>query len=269
MKVSIITINYNNAEGFKRTCQSVVEQDLSDCEWIVIDGNSTDGGKEILHSYSHQMAYWVSEPDNGIYHAMNKGIEQAKGEFCLFMNSGDTFHEKNVLSRVKPLLRDKDFYVGHLLRVGKHNLIIPAEDDVTCFRLLQMPYSHQSSFIRTEMLKQRPYREDFKMMSDWEQMVFELLLNERSYCKLDFIVADFDTLGISSLNKELYQKERAQILNEYFTPRILNSLIGRNDFERKILHSLGKENELGKDFKILRNVLKKTVKDLWNGLLRR
>ena len=80
MKLSIITVNYNNREGLQRTIDSVVSQTFRDFEWIVIDGGSTDGSKELIKQYADHFSYWVSEPDKGIYNAMNKGILKATGE---------------------------------------------------------------------------------------------------------------------------------------------------------------------------------------------
>ena len=84
MKLSIITINYNNKAGLQRTIDSVICQTCKDFEWIVIDGGSTDGSKQLIEQYQSHFAYWCSEPDNGVYHAMNKGITHAKGEYLLF-----------------------------------------------------------------------------------------------------------------------------------------------------------------------------------------
>lgn len=88
MKYSIITINYNNADGLRRTIESVVNQTYKDIEYIIIDGGSTDGSVDVIKEYGSQIDYWVSEPDKGIYNAMNKGILQAHGEYLNFMNSG-------------------------------------------------------------------------------------------------------------------------------------------------------------------------------------
>ena len=88
-KVSVITISYNNAEGLRRTIESVVAQNYSDYEYIIIDGGSTDNSRQIIESYADHISYWVSEPDKGVYNAMNKGIAQATGEYLHFLNSGD------------------------------------------------------------------------------------------------------------------------------------------------------------------------------------
>ena len=91
MKLSIITVNLNNKDGLQKTIDSVISQTFKDFEWIVIDGGSTDGSKELIEKYSDYISYWVSEPDKGVYNAMNKGIQVAKGEYLNFMNSGDSF----------------------------------------------------------------------------------------------------------------------------------------------------------------------------------
>ena len=113
MKFSIITINYNNVEGLRNTIKSVVNQTYTDYEFIIIDGGSTDGSVEVIKEYANIITYWVSEPDKGIYNAMNKGIEVANGEYLNFMNSGDCFYNNDVLQKVADYHLEKDMIVGH------------------------------------------------------------------------------------------------------------------------------------------------------------
>ena len=122
MTLSIITINFNNVAGLKRTVDSVLHQTADDFEYIIIDGASTDGSREFIESCSSKLAYWVSEKDNGVYHAMNKGIGHARGDYLLFLNSGDYLNDAEVLARVfnRPLQEDiiyGDIIWGH--RRGK------------------------------------------------------------------------------------------------------------------------------------------------------
>ena len=98
--LTIITVNLNNREGLQRTIDSVVEQTFTDYEWIVIDGGSTDGSRELIEQYADHFTYLVSEPDKGIYNAMNKGIAHAKSDWLQFLNSGDWLTEKDVLNNV-------------------------------------------------------------------------------------------------------------------------------------------------------------------------
>ena len=99
MKLSIITINYNNLAGLQRTIDSVVCQTWHDYEWIIIDGGSSDGSKELIEQYQEYITYWCSEPDKGIYNAMNKGIDHAHGDYLIFMNSGDAFASKKCIRK--------------------------------------------------------------------------------------------------------------------------------------------------------------------------
>ena len=112
-KLSIITINKNNCEGLQRTIDSVLSQTWHDFEWIVIDGDSTDGSKELIEKYQKHFTYWCSEPDKGIYNAMNKGITASKGEYLIFMNSGDCFYNEMVLEESLQYL-GSDFVIGQI-----------------------------------------------------------------------------------------------------------------------------------------------------------
>ena len=111
VKITIITINFNNCEGLGKTIDSVVSQSCHDYEYIVIDGGSTDGSVNVIKDNADNIDYWVSEKDDGIYNAMNKGIDHATGEYCLFLNSGDTLHDCEVIASVVPVL-EADIVVG-------------------------------------------------------------------------------------------------------------------------------------------------------------
>ena len=100
MKLSIITINYNNCEGLRETILSVVEQTCKQFEWIIVDGGSQDGSVALLEQYRSYFSYWCSETDKGIYNAMNKGLQHAHGEYCLFLNSGDRLTNNRIIEQV-------------------------------------------------------------------------------------------------------------------------------------------------------------------------
>ena len=117
MKLSIITINYNNRDGLQKTIDSVVSQTYKNFEWIIIDGGSTDGSKELIEQYQDHCAYWCSEPDKGIYNAMNKGIEKAIGDYSLFLNSGDRLHDDTVIDKIVSFLGKTVF--------GNYKIYIP------------------------------------------------------------------------------------------------------------------------------------------------
>ncbi len=270
MKLSVITINYNNREGLARTLHSVAGQKLSDAqkcevEHIVVDGGSTDGSTAAIEQNAPNLSSWVSEPDHGIFNAMNKGIAMAKGEYVNFMNSGDTFHSPDVLAAVLPLLDGKDFYIGHQQNTGEKTNRILAPQEVSAALLLHKALSHQSAFIRTGLLRKRPYREDLRLVSDWEQMLYEMVFNNASYGLLDFVVADFDTTGAShqARNRRIYQEETEKVLRELLPPRMHTFVTGGgNRYLRKINMAEGNENALRRDWKILRNAVKLLLSDL-------
>ena len=112
MKITIITINYNNKDGLRKTIESVVRQTKPPYEYIVIDGASTDGSNLLLSEYGSFITYSVSEKDTGIYNAMNKGIKMSMGDYLLFLNSGDTLVDVNILDRVSSELMDADILEG-------------------------------------------------------------------------------------------------------------------------------------------------------------
>ena len=115
MKYSIITINYNNKDGLKKTIESVINQSCKDFEYIIIDGGSTDGSVDVIRQYADRINYWISEPDKGVYNAMNKGVAQAHGEYLNFMNSGDCFSDNSVLENIAHSLCSYDIVTGKVI----------------------------------------------------------------------------------------------------------------------------------------------------------
>lgn len=268
IKISIITVCYNDREGLRRTMDSVAQQTAkrgADYEFIVIDGASTDGGAELLKSRSHEVDTLVSEPDQGIYDAMNKGIALARGTFCNFMNAGDTFADPDTVARVAAQLADKDYYMGHQLNLPPHKKIGRAPLQISALHLAITPLSHQSTFIRTALLKARPYQVKYRILADWEQEVYELILQNRTYERLDFTVAHFDTTGLSAQagRDGRFEEEHQKIMDAHFGPRLAQALIGRDRTERKMLYAISKPDAWERDMKLLRNLLKALPKDLW------
>ena len=216
MKLSIITINYNNLEGLKKTYDSVVCQTWTDYEWIIIDGGSTDGSREFIEEHQDRFAYWCSEPDKGVYNAMNKGIAKAKGEYLNFMNSGDCFYEKETLEKVFSQEHQADILYGDINFVGKeHNKVFHYPKDLTLHYFLYRSLGHPSTFIRTFLLKEHGYREDFRIVSDWAQ--FLVWFREgKTFEHLDMIVSLFDLYGISSTNSSFLKEEKERVFQELF-----------------------------------------------------
>lgn len=230
MKISVVTINYNNKTGLSKTLDSIINQSYKTFEFIVIDGGSEDGSKELLLQNSNVITYWVSEPDHGIYHAMNKGIMKAKGDYCIFMNSGDSFYDLNVLENVVPFLDGTDVIYGNTEYTDGKIRYSANEPPYLSFFIVNS-FSHQSTFIRTELLKKYLYDESLKIVADWKFFLQTLILNNGSFKAIDLKISLYDANGISSTNKVLYEKERKQVLASLFPQWILidyeNLLFGK------------------------------------------
>ncbi len=225
MKLSIITINYNNAEGLRKTLASVASQTFRDFEHIIVDGGSTDGSVEVIREYEQSLASclsplasnlkWLSEPDSGIYNAMNKGIAMAQGEYLQFLNSGDWLVDENSLTNVFAEAADMDIIYGDRINVyanGTTEGVNYFPDKMTALFLYQGMISHQASFIKHGLFeKYGLYREDLKYASDWEFFLKTFLLHNCSYQHVHQYVVYFDCAGISSItenNEEMWNERR-------------------------------------------------------------
>jgi glycosyltransferase involved in cell wall biosynthesis len=248
MKLSIITINLNNASGLLKTIESIVQQTTQEFEHIIIDGGSTDGSVDIIKRYTNipsgayrqdckdsdntlnvplnsQISYWVTESDKNIYHAMNKGILASKGEYCQFLNSGDTLANSKVIEDVLPYLTDKGVYLGYLVKEKNNGKIYVDKGYLGALTFLNI-YSgglnHSSAFIRRQLFDEYGfYDENYTIVSDWKWFIKAIVLNNVSIYNLNFTISKFDMNGISNTNILLLQEERRKVLNEIIPPRIL------------------------------------------------
>ena len=215
MKFSVITISYNNAEGLRKTMESVFSQTCADYAFIVIDGGSNDGSVDIIKNGEQKLSFWCSEADKGVYNAMNKGVSHAKGDYLIFMNSGDTFHGRDALSKVAALQLTSDIVACQILRMDNGQLLRPYVDDVLV-QLMQSTLNHQATFIRRSVFDKCQYDERFKIVSDWKFWVEAILFQGCSYQMLDLVVAEQDMSGISNTNIDLDKRERLQVMQELF-----------------------------------------------------
>jgi glycosyltransferase involved in cell wall biosynthesis len=220
MKLSIITINYNNKNGLKETIESVISQTNKDFEWVIIDGGSTDGSKELIEQNSNYISYFVSEPDSGIYQAMNKGIVTSHGNYLLFLNSGDTLIDKDTIERALPLLINRDIYVGKIVSKGKMNESYEEQSDFSSEGILKkLTFTwipHQASFFRRGVFEEYGrYREDMKIVSDWWFYFWSLVLGKASIASLPLTIASYDANGISHTNRAQAIEEQEKLLNEH------------------------------------------------------
>ena len=219
-KLSIITINRNNAEGLRRTIDSVVTQTFKDYEYIVIDGASTDGSVDVIKEYTGKITFQVSEPDTGIYNAMNKGIRMAKGEYCQFLNSGDYLFDTDVLNKVFTRNNSEDLLYGDII-VRKENSerIWHFPEKLSFFYLSTEFLGHSSTFIKRNLFDQVGYyNEDLQIVSDWEFFLLALAKYNCTSIKLNYKISYILSGGISSdkASRELLIKEREKVLNQHF-----------------------------------------------------
>lgn len=235
MKLSIITINYNDAAGLKKTLDSVAMQTCANFEHIIVDGASTDGSVDIICQYADsqdirrqgneatRQVVWLSEPDTGIYNAMNKGIRMASGEYLLFLNSGDVLVDENVVYDFIASDRIEDIVAGGTL-LGVDERLPKYPPEVLTYELFVTDsLMHAATFIRRELFEQYGlYNEQHRIVSDWEFFVKVLVNNNCTYTTIDRLISLFDTTGISnqSSHSTLHEQERREVIDRYM-PRLI------------------------------------------------
>ena len=221
--INIITINKDNKEGLKKTIESVVNQTFFDkINYIIIDGASTDGSKELIKQYQDKLYYCCSEPDKGIFNAMNKGIDAAPDEgYCLFLNSGDYLETTDVIEKIYDEL-DKDIVYGNEIKVeyikqplvsyttmrATRSYTARYPDNITedFFRKGALP--HQSTFIKTSLQKQYKYSEDWKLLGDWKFFREMIMVKRVSYKHIKTVISVYSLDGVSTTNRKLHDKEK-------------------------------------------------------------
>lgn len=255
MKYSIITVNYNHHEGLRRTIESVVSQSFKDYEYIVIDGGSDDGSCEVIEEYADRISYWVSEPDDGIYNAMNKGILKSTGDYLIFMNSGDNFYDEDVLKNVLPYLT-ADIVHGRLFYDSgrERSVYLKGEPDLQHF--LDNTLNHQSSFIARKLFIDTLYDEHYKIVSDWKFFMEELILYNCSFVSIPVKVGLFEEGGLSESDHTLDAKERQEVLEQIFPPRIVKTLIRFKGKESPMLDLIPQFNKTYQLQKIIVTIVK-------------
>jgi glycosyltransferase involved in cell wall biosynthesis len=231
MKLSIITVNLNDAAGLRKTIESIVSQTFSDFEYIIIDGGSADGSMDVVKQYENRVVYWVSEPDKGVYNAMNKGILQAKGEYCLFLNSGDTLYSEIGLETVFKSGDTEDIIVGNRIKQYPKKEIVEKGiaynrvregKSLTLFDFFISNIPHQATFIKRELFDRYGlYDENYTIVSDWLFFLKTIVFDCVKVKYIDATIARFDMEGISNANMTLHMQERRKILEELLPPTIL------------------------------------------------
>ncbi len=257
MKLSIITINYNNAEGLRKTLASVAEQTYRDIEHIIVDGGSTDGSVDIIRDYENTIkrsvtiehptiqVKWSSEPDKGIYNAMNKGIRKATGDYVQILNSGDLLAAPDVTERMMVALDSLNtkrstlnedaisILYGNMLKSYDGKTIIHRD---TCGGDMYTPESflyfykgtlnHDCAYIRRNLFeKYGLYNEQMKICSDWEWYVRAIVLGGEKPVYTNIDVTIFDMNGVSESygkNADIIKRERREYLESILPPTVLH-----------------------------------------------
>jgi len=216
---SVITINYNNHIGLKKTISSIVSQSYSNFQLIIIDGGSSDDFLNVIKLYESHISFWCSEKDKGIYDAQNKGISKATGDYLIFMNSGDCFTGNNVLQKSAQFIEEKK---GHKIYYGNTNLI--EEDGVRRFlappEIIDLNFfffatlNHQSCFIHKELFATYGmYSLEYKISADYDFFLKVFLNEPEAYCYMNELICDYENYGTSANTKffDLVVKERKRI----------------------------------------------------------
>ena len=210
IKISVVTVCYNAEKTIEATIKSVLNQSYCNVEYIIIDGGSTDGTIEIIKKYSDKVTYWISEPDNGIYDAMNKGISMALGDFILFIGSDDTIFDCNVLLNVANFIgnnRNSVFY-GDVILSPKD---IRYAGRFSKWTLVQKNICHQAIFYPTDILKNNLYDLRYRSFSDYNENMI-LWGKGIPYTYMPLIISKFKTGGVSAKGDEEFETQRGRII---------------------------------------------------------
>lgn len=250
-KLSIVTINFNNKEGLRRTIESVLNQKSVDFDYIVIDGGSTDGSQEVILDYSSRLTRWVSEPDKGIYNAMNKGISLATTEYINFINSGDIINGdfalafvNKIINQNSSLIDDRSIFVLDCLTLKNDIASLVRGDKIksksdTLSTFLPHPstfYNKKSFYIVSR------FNENNFIVSDYEWYMRALFLEKFRIVYFPFCYSIFYQNGISSINSANHKNEFNEVKRAHFT-----------NFQVKIFSS--RKYKYFKNFVLIKHVL--------------
>ena len=230
MKLSIVTINRNNAEGLRRTMESVFTQTCKEFEYIVIDGGSTDGSVEVIKEYIKQLEnfQWISEPDTGIYNAMNKGLKTANGEYTLMLNSGDFLVNEHVLEWIMPELDDADIVQGNTIEEQSGKLYRNkgyGRSNISMYDVMEGVFLHQASFCKRELFdKYGFFDESYRIAADTKFFINCIGFHDVSFKYVDIDVTNYDCHGISAATDGVWHKihieEYIRLRREMFSPML-------------------------------------------------
>ena len=196
--ISIVTVVYNGEKYLEQTIKSVIEQTYDNIEYIIVDGNSNDKTLEIIKRYEDKIDYWISEPDNGVYNAMNKGLSLVTGDYVSFLNADDWYMQNTLKIVVVKILQEKCGYIfGDMNLIdNKGEIVDIRKSDLSIYRV-RTPIGHQALFVQAKYLFQMPFNIKHKIFADYDFMI-KLIKNDISFCQIDKVIVNFRIGGISS-----------------------------------------------------------------------
>ena len=221
---SIITVTYNAGKVLEDTIQSVISQTYRNVEYIIVDGNSKDNTLEIIGKYSKHISKMVSEPDKGLYDAMNKGIRMATGDYLCFLNAGDKFHEKETLQQITETLKDKDLpdviYGGTAIVdeggnfLHMRRLSTPERLNWKSFKQ-GMLVCHQAFLAKRELALKHPYDMQYRFSADFDWCI-RIMKEAKCLHNTRLTLIDYLNEGMTTRNHKASLKERFRIMAKHY-----------------------------------------------------
>jgi len=256
-KVTIVTVTFNAEDFLEETILSIVNQTYQNIEYIIIDGASTDGTIDIIKKYEDNIDYWISEPDDGIYFAMNKAIEKASGEWINFMNAGDTFFSLDTVSNVMTQKQDNaELIYGNFL-IKEHNRIKKAWEPSQWD--LHMPFCHQTLFTKTSIMKEELFDTSFRLAAD-HNFIFKMYKKNKKFNYIDSTIAIFTLGGFAESNALLMNIESLKVLLDH---KVSQDRIEISDWYKELKKNItSNENNLSTNSNIKFTELQKAISQL-------
>lgn len=221
-KLSVITVTYNAEHTLERTLKSVREQTYPAIEHIIVDGNSNDGTVALIHRYENERLKWISEPDKGLYDAMNKGIKMATGDYLCFLNAGDTFYDTDTVQKIFASIDEDhspDILYGETAIVDDngrflHMRRLQAPKNLTWKSFKHgMVVCHQAFIVKRELVE--PYDLSYRFSSDFDWCI-RMMKKAKNIYNTDLILVDYLNAGMTTANRKASLRERYRIMEKHY-----------------------------------------------------
>jgi glycosyltransferase involved in cell wall biosynthesis len=257
--ITIVTVIFNSVDTIEQTLLSIINQTYNNVEYIIIDGGSTDGTIDILKKYDDKIDYWISEADEGLYYAMNKGLEAANGQWVNFMNSGDSFYRSTTIAELFDHDFDSDVVYGDVIFSFDGKNVVNVNAQGLDFFWKGMPFVHQACFVKTSLMKKYPFDTSYKLISDYKSL-YNIYMAGCQFHYINIPICNFRAGGLSDnnpksiteLQKMIFQIHKGYNVRLYYYYRYVQcfvlynfaKLIGQGNYAlmRRIKNQLTKKN---------------------------